>query len=415
MRRWRVPTGLSAVVVLAQLFSTTALHDVATGEPAAGLRLAYPFLHVAFAPLTLLADWLNGGSTGDLYGFGAWVGIVFAAARLLRPGRLNAESKPESWGRRLGRELIAVVCLAAGVGLFLWWGVRWNRPIPRLVSTDSALIIFDVHSHTSASHDGRPGFGSAANAAWHQRAGFDAAFVTDHNTFGGARPWQRDRAGAPPRLLDAEELSLNGIHMLVLGNDTLIHNTPWASSFDSSLALLNSLQPSAFGIQPYVVASLPEYWRNHWGPDVGRVIASGVRGIEVWTTSPRAMDFPPVYRREVVARARSLGLAIFGATDMHGLGNAATVWNAVALPGWRALGDSALTAALLTRFRADPGAVRVVAMRRRIAPTRALQAIGLPFGVWIQLRSASLAHAAALLGWIWLIALARRRIATGKE
>src|SRR6185295_3220010 len=119
---------------------------------------------------------------------------------------------------------------------------RWSRPIGRLVAADSNLIIFDVHSHTAASHDGRPGFGAAASAAWHARAGFDAAFVTDHNVCCEARQWQRDRAGHPPRLLVGEELSLSGLHMVVLGNDSAIANAPWNQSFDSSLGLLRRLR-----------------------------------------------------------------------------------------------------------------------------------------------------------------------------
>lgn len=390
MRRWRVPLILSAIVILAQLARTSPLFDVVTGLTPADLRVAYPALHVAFAPFTLTADWLNGGSTADLIGFLVWAVVLFVGYRI-----------PQTGHRRLGREIVGAVAFLAGLAAFLAWGTLLPRPVPRLVAGDASLVVFDIHSHTSRSHDGRQRFDAAANAAWHARTGFDAAFITDHNTFA---------PGRAPRMLNGEELSLNGLHMVLLGNDSLVPNKPWDRSFDSSLALLAALQPSAPSVQPFLIASLPEYWRNHWGPDVGRVIAAGTQGMEVWTTSPRAMDFPADKRREVIARARSLGLAMFGSTDMHGLGFAATVWNVMALPGWRAMNDGDLTRSLLARFRAEPGAVRVIALRRRLAPTRPAQMIGMPLGAWTVLRTASWPHRAALLGWIWGVALVRRRL-----
>jgi len=391
MRRWRAPLILSAIVVLAQLLHVSPLLEVIPGTSPADLRLVWPLSHVVFAPFTLLADWLNGGSTADLYGFAAWSIVGYVGYRVT--------GVPGQWS--LVREAAWAACFLAAFGAFLAWGTLSRRPIPRLVARDTSLIIFDIHSHTVLSHDGRTGFDAAANAAWHARAGFDAAFITDHNVF---------EPGRAPRMLNGEELSLHGLHMVMLGNDSLVRNKPWDGSFDSSLALLRAIHhPSAVSPQPYLIASLPEYSRNHWGPDVGRVIEAGASGLEIWTTSPRAMDFPESRRQEVIARARSLGLALFGATDMHGLGYAATVWNVIALPGWRSLGDDALANRLLERFRADPGAVRVIAMRRRIAPTRPAQIIGSPLGALRALSSASRGHAAALLGWIWAVTFVKRR------
>ena len=404
MGRWRVPLALTGVLLLAQLLHRSALHDVASGLAPSVATLKHPLAHIVFAPFTLVADWLNGGGTGDLIGFAAWALLAFALVRLFAAGP-----------RRLTNELRLLVVFLTGFGAFIWWGARWSRPIPRLVASDSSLVVFDVHSHTSASHDGRPGFGTTANAAWHERAGFDAAFITDHNVFGAARQWQRDRAGRPPRLLDAEELSLSGLHVLVLGNDSALSNVPWNQSFDSSLALLRALRAAGTRDpgrpRPLLVASLPEYWRHHWGADIGRLVAAGIEGFEIWTTSPKAMDFPPDRRRDVMDRGRSLGLALLGATDMHGLGYAASVWNMVAVPGWRAMSDAELTGALIAALRERPGDSRVVALRRRFAATRGAQIAGAPVSVFELLRSASRPHAVALLLWIWIPALlvARRR------
>ncbi len=408
MRRWRLPLILSAAILLSQLFRTPALLDVVRDAAPADVTLVYPFFHAVFAPFTLLADYLNGGSLGDLKGFAVWSVVCYVLWRLAGSSRQVAKSPSP-----VARELRAAAVFLVAVAAFLWWGVRWGRPIPRLVASDSALVIFDVHSHTAMSHDGRRGFGAASNARWHERAGFDAAFVTDHNVFGAYREWEKDRNGHPPRLLAGEELSLNGLHMVVLGNDAAIANKPWDQTFDSSLALLRLLRDTgaASPRRPYVIASLPEYARNHLGADLGRVIEAGTEGLEIWTTSPKAMDaLPPSRRREVINRARSLGIALFGATDMHGLGYGASVWNVARLPGWRALPDSSLGHALVAAVRADPrGASRVIARRRVFGETRLARAFAVPMGLLLTVRSVPAPHVVALLVWCWIPALLRAR------
>ena len=101
---------------------------------------------------------------------------------------------------------------------------------------------------------------------------------------------------------------------------------------------------------------------------------------------------------------------MFGSTDMHGYGNAATVWNVVRLPGWRALGDSTLTRALIGHWRAGGVASnQVVALHRWLPETRLGSAFSVPVNLVLLLRTASRPHGVLLLGWIWLIALAASR------
>lgn len=408
-----MPALLSAIVLLAQIFHRSALVDVVDGAAPDAVRLTYPIGHVYLAPLTLLADWLNGGSRHDIIGFFVWAVLVYAIARLVGGGhgRVNASTPGASparipaWLRETATASLFFLALAG----FIAWVAFLPRPIPRLVADDPQALVFDIHSHTALSHDGRPGFSAAASAAWHARAGFDAAFLTDHNRFGSATRWRTDAAGRRPRLLDAEELSLSGLHLIVLGNRAEISNRGWNTSWDSTAALIRRV--AADSARPFLVASLPEYWRNHWGPRLGDLTAWGVAGFEVWTTSPRAMELPPAERREVIARARLSGLALFGATDMHGYGNAATVWNVARLPGWRALGDSALTAALIGLWRRERlAAHRVIAVARWQPGSRLGSAAAVPRNAWLVLRCASRAHAAALLGWIWLPALLLREL-----
>jgi len=393
--RWRLPVVLTACVVVAQLFPLSPLVDVVTWTAPSSARLSYPLLHVVFAPLTLLADWLNGGSRRDLIGFAIWALVGYILLRLTAP---TAPPK-----RRALREAAYAVLLVAGLAAFVAWGYWLPRPVPRLVATDGDLVVLDIHSHTALSHDGRRGFGAAENAAWHARAGFDAAFVTDHNVFGASTIWRREAAGRHPRLLDGEELSLSGLHLVVLGTMGEIANRPYDTSWDSTGALIRALHADSL----YLIASLPEYWEHHWGAPLGELTTWGVDGFEIWTESPRAMDIPPEDRRAVIARCRLENRAMFGATDMHGFGNAATVWNVARLPGWRSPNDTALTRALIARFRSGGvGSNQVVALRRWLPETRLGSAFSIPANLGLLLRAASRPHAIALVLWIWLLAFA---------
>jgi hypothetical protein len=388
--RWRWPLVLSACVVVAQVFSLDPLVDVVTWTAPASARVAYPISHVLLAPFTLLADWLNGGSRHDLIGFAVWAGVAYTLTRLA------ARRGPP---RRPLRETLYAAALLVALGGFVGWGYWLQRPIPRLATTDADDLVLDVHSHTAMSHDGRRGFGAAQSARWHARAGFDAAFITDHNVAGPAKAWRIDAGGRRPRMLDGEELSLSGLHLVVLGNGVAIPNRPYDASWDSTGALIRRLHADSL----YLIASLPEYWEHHWGGELGELTTGGVDAFEIWTASPKAMDFPAEARRAVVARSRLENRTLFGATDMHGFGNTATVWNVVRLPGWRLLGDGALTQALVVRFRTEGvTANQVVALRRWLPESRLGSAFSVPINLALALRTASVPHALALLGWIWV-------------
>lgn len=399
MRRWRIPIALSVIVVLGQLWRTSPLIDVISLRPPEGVRLSYPLFHVVFAPFTMTADWLNGGSRQDLKDFLVWFVLVYVLVRLARAPRTPTSAPREIGAAGLG------VC---GLALFFLWAIFAARPIPRLAAADADALVYDLHSHTSASHDGRRGFGATQNALWHARAGFDAAFITDHNVWGAVEMWRKDSADRPPRLLDGEELSLSGLHLLVLGNTTQLSHEPANGSWDSTLALARRLVSDSI----LLVASLPEYWRNHWGDELGQLAQAGVQGFEIWTTSPAAMDFPEPFRQRVIARARLSNLALFGATDMHGLGHTASVWNLTRLPGWRHMSDRELQRALVGALKnGGYGGNVVIAMRRWLTASRTGQAMAVPAGTLIALRSASPAHALALLVWIWATAWLSSRMA----
>jgi hypothetical protein len=118
------------------------------------------------------------------------------------------------------------------------------------------------------------------------------------------------------------------------------------------------------------------------------------------------MGFPPALRRAVVARCRREGLTMLAATDMHGLGYTAGAWNVARVRGWRRLEAWPLTAVLLATFRREGAdASEPVVLRRWLPETGAQATFAVPLNAVLILRTASPAHGAALLGWIWIPAL----------
>jgi len=411
MRRWRWPLLLSAAVLLGQLLHHNPLVDVLRSAPPDGARLVYPFAHVVLAPFTLTADWLNGGSRFDLFGFLAWALLTWVSWRVAAPAGAWA-GRPLA--ARAAREAVMGAGFVLAVVSFVGWVAYLPRPVPRL-AVDGDLLVFDVHSHSASSHDGRPGFPPYVNADWHHLTGFDAAFLTDHNRATLARTWETFSPDSGPRALRGTELSLAGLHLLVLGTADSIATTPASGSWDSTLALIRRLAAAEAdgGPHPLLVASLPEFWRNHWGADMGALIDAGVEGFEVWTSSPKAMEFPPSARATLIARAVAGGQALVGATDMHGLGWSASVWNVVALPGWRDLDDATLTTRLLAAVRARRH--RVIAVDRWLPSTRLDRALAVPVNAALVLRGASRGHGLALLLWCWLpLAVWRWRMRAGR-
>ena len=123
-------------------------------------------------------------SLSRLHGFLLGLGLLFLVWRVWR-----AVVRRRVVLREELRALVGAVVLLA---LFVGGGLLSHRPMLRLEGQGSNLAAVDFHSHTSASHDVRgtavAGFDTKHNLEWHQRAGFDAVFITDHNTTAGLVP-----------------------------------------------------------------------------------------------------------------------------------------------------------------------------------------------------------------------------------
>jgi hypothetical protein len=302
-RRHPIALTLIALVLVSAFAPAPVLLDAVSGAPPPDADFVRPVLYTLVAPLSDVLDALTFLSLERARAFLLEWGVVLALWGMLRGG---------SPARRLGRALVGPVALVlAGVA-----AVALPRPVPRLVVADSSLTVIDYHAHTEASHDGRRGWRVEDLAEWHAAQGFQAAYVTDHNLV-------FDRPVVQPiRLLPGVEWSVDAQHVVALGAVSPIERARYDRDTRVMLGLFGELhRQGAIGI-----ASLPEYWRNHWD-DLDQFVAAGVDGFEIVNCAPKAIGFPAPARARVVELAETHDLLVVAASDNHGWGKVTCGWN----------------------------------------------------------------------------------------
>jgi hypothetical protein len=357
-------------------------------------------------------------SMSRLEGFLIGLAILYLAWRILH--WLSTRRPDTGSGRRTSRWLREPGVLAASLSLlliFLLAGALWHRPMLSLSSTAPGDRVVDFHSHTNASHDVAgtlmQGFDVDANLRWHARAGFDAAFITDHNVVSReSRDARRQSPGAGRRsrkaaggtvLCPGIEVSAWRAHIVLLGDTLPVDRRRYNSSLPSLLQLLQNSE-SAYG--SLSVASLPEYRRSHWHR-LDTLVQAGLDGFEIVNASPKGNELTPAERDTVIALARAWDRFVVGVSDSHGWGATSMVWNLVSVPP--PTFSARICDVVLHQLRNGFEAVRVIE-RHRLRPEAwwpmALTPVGMVWETW---RGMGWPLTISWLLWIWIIALWRLR------
>jgi hypothetical protein len=411
--RFAVPLGLTVLLLCGRLWPAPALYDAVSGGAPPSLHLDVPWLYLILAPLFTLWDGVSMLSMTRLEGFLTGLLVLYLFWRIARAFLLRYRRIPGTPARvSVLKEMRALVVSLALFAAFVIVGATWHRPMLSLAGADPDDIVVDFHSHTNVSHDVRNtwmrGFDAEANQRWHTRAGFDAAFLTDHNTVEGLAATNH---GAPSGNQDTQAVLCPGIevsawraHVVLLGSTVLVDRKRY-KSFDGLLTLL-ATSDSAYGASS--VASLPEYRRYHWDR-LDTLAGAGLDGFEIVNASPKANDLTRAEVDSVVALARARDKFVVGVSDSHGWGATSMVWSLVRSPG---AGAEDLCSAVLQQLRTGFPAVRVIE-RHRLRPDDWWPMWLTPVGmVWETWRSMGWALTVAWLVWIWAWALLASRSRT---
>jgi hypothetical protein len=400
-----LPALLTAALLSAQAAAAPPLTNPTGAALPTSIHLSVPWLYLLLAPFFTLWDGISMLSMSRLRGFLFGLATLYLVWRVGRVlwHRYAWSAVPIARGA-LGREvrlLLGSVVLLAG---FLVAGALWHRPMLALAGVDQDDVVVDFHSHTNVSHDVRGtlmgGFDTEANLRWHRRAGFDAVFITDHNTVAGLTPHT-----GPPARCPGIEVSAWKAHIVLLGDSLPVERRRYNSSFQALLELLRT-SDSTYGALS--VASLPEYEENHW-THLDSLVSAGLSGFEIVNAAPKANEFSRARRDSVIALARRTNRFVVGVSDTHGWGATSMVWNLMRAPGWRGAGTP-LCDTILSRLREGFPAVRVVERHRLVAES-AWPLWLTPIGViWETWRGMGWGLAASWLGWIWATWSLRRRL-----
>ncbi|HNW58426.1 MAG TPA: hypothetical protein PKI62_01965 [bacterium] len=373
------------------------IEDALTGLPAPGYTLHMPLLHLLFAPVL-----------GPLFFFSRadapltlilwlllWLCLALLAAHMVKarcsglpPGGaiLQGLAKGIYWLP------VAFILVVAVLLIFLF------SPFPgaTIVPAAEEVVLVDFHSHSYHSHDGL--LSPLRQLRWHKRNGFDAFFLTEHNTHRMTLELvAAQRAGqleSEPLLLAGEEYSGSN-HLLLLGltRDFTSKDYPDAAAIDSAHAQGGVALVAHWFAPQRNTRPLAEY------------AAMGVDGFEI-ANQAEGIFYPERYTRPLREAAAAKGLLLTGASDYHGYGPACLAWNALHLPGWRRLDPEARSRAILDLLRSrDQSRLQVLLYRDRrpIAPGLTWVA---PFITLLDyFRSISAAEALSWLVWMALLAL----------
>lgn len=387
----RALVAISAAIVGSSLFPTAALTDAATGAAIPDGRLALPFLYRVFAPVCDTLDTLSLFSERQHIAFIATCALFYAVFRW----RCRS-SDANGWSRCRKECLLAGFAFLSLVAVYAA-GTTLPRPMATLAMSSPGAVVVDFHSHTAFSWDGRGEFTPAENRQWHERSGFDVAYVTDHGTFKGAAEAARlnpAQAGDGTVILSGIEVRSEGRHLDILGTDA---RDSIAYRFDdldpgnfTKLARRTSAPP------PVVLMTLPGILKA--GTDAVRIDA-----LEVSDAAPRALNQIDSQRATLFKLARDRGLAIVASSNNHGWARASPAWSVMEIPGWRSMAPAAIDIAIRTTIlQRGYSAVRVVEHRVPGPSSSFGIAMTVPIAVWHMFTAASWWERASWVAWLWI-------------
>jgi predicted metal-dependent phosphoesterase TrpH len=311
-------------------------------------------------------------------------------------------------GRRAVRQVVRIGLPLLGLFALYSAAILLPRPMAAL-DVGPNLVAVDFHTHTKYSHDGRWNWEPEDVRRWHRKAGFDAAYISDHRTFDGAREgWANNptQAGTETLLLPAIEVVWQGERVNILDADRMYRGILDAAlrDVDNEALRLASLVP---GNEPVLIQTIPG--------DLSKVVAAkgrgtpGVRAIELVDGAPRGLSQSRLQRARILDIADSANIALVAGSDHHGWGHAASAWTLLVLPGWRAAPPEDVSRAIAATLRAGGrGATKVA--ERYVADTddAALLPFTVPLVAWGMFRTLSLDERVVWLAWIAALVLLSR-------
>ena len=373
------------------VFSLTPVVDVAHPVAPVSASLRTSLAYDVVAPFSNVLDALSLLSPDQFAATFALYAVSFLGFWCHRRARTRRGFSAKGFVRAI-LVFVGATVAVAGTGLVA------TRPMASLSLANSDLIAVDFHSHTEASHDGRPGFDSERNRAWHSSSGFDAVYITDHKTFDGALSGMARNpalSGDATVLLPGVELRDGDEHPILIGvdpNRMRITSPDWEGA---------AVEADGGPAPPMLLLSMPGNILRIPSNEINGAVR--LAGVEAADGSPRGMEQSARDRGAIMALAAKLHLAVVSGSDNHGWGRTAPAWSVLRIPGWREMTpaelDIAIRRTIITR---GPQAIQVIARRTAPAPRNKVEtALGGIVIAAVMMRTMSFPDRLSWAVWSW--------------
>ncbi len=277
-------------------------------------------------------------------------------------------------------------------------------PSNTIINNSPNTILVTTHSHSQFSHDGLI---SQENLwKWHKRNGFDAFFITDHNTNHNTMDFvyaqRNNEFPLEPLVMGGEEFSGTN-HLSLLGLKRKLDTQGL-----SDTVVIDSIRAN----NGVVIV-------NHWFDGEHMTLEYyknlGVDGFEIENSAAETSYNREQYRK-IKDFCESNNLIMNGGVDFHGYGNVCTIWNAMEIPGWHNLNPVDKEEAILNVIRTrDQSKLKVLMYTDRPYYTDEHLFWSPIFTIFNYFRTLNVFQVLSWIFWILLIVFIKLKISEKEE
>ncbi|MBD3374007.1 hypothetical protein GF406_03140 [candidate division KSB1 bacterium] len=293
------------------------MQDILTGEIDTSVEIIIHPVRIVFEPLIGFLLFLVRGirPLQEFLMLILWIFVIDLVIILRSRGTSLISRSLGRWGGRIALHL----AVWSGILLIMLFGHLPANSVTNL-SDDQALV--NIHSHTDYSHDGL--VSHKGLHAWHERNGFDAYFLTEHNHHTSTLQWvekqtQNEISGHPVVLAGQEYSGSN--HILLLGL-TRAFNT---KDMPDSVAIDSAHVQNGIAIVAH--------WFSHKRHPLIKYIRDGADGFEI-ANQAEGLSVDSIDRQTIIDHATAHELLLLASCDYHGYGPSAYAYVAFEIAGW---------------------------------------------------------------------------------
>ncbi len=392
--------GLAILTLLACFpYAPQGPFDARDYTRVAGIRLEQHPWEALIEPLAAPFMILAGAPDFRVAGFSVLIWVLLGAAvwGMFAEYRAQRVKKPFAIVLK-GTRMALTASLTLTLIIFLFVVAR--IPCWRLVADDPNLLVADLHSHTTKSHDGL--VSTLTNLEWHASCGYNVVALTDHDELFAHE--LQVKADSP---LDRLPEFVSGVE---------VHTSPRAMALGICNCKAPPFQLKMGTGEPQdrtawfsgkfhedcggavIVVTLKRLTTD----DIARLADEGVDGFEIANSGHP--DLPPHLRQAVLDTCRSRGLVLVASTDWHGWTGMAKTWTVMRAPGASDLSPSQRANLVVRKLREHDSADIIPVVAGYMGEPSLVRAIFSPIAESLRY-AMELSTARVISWWIWVWAV----------